>query len=234
MTDKYSSIIAAAKTTLVGGAIFLVPGFLALYVVGKVFGILVALAAGIGPHLGITGVIGGILLNLVAITLILLVCLLGGLLARRAAARRMRTKLDQMLLGSIPGYALVKNLADNLQQTESLANSFVPVLVRSDDVCQMAFETDRTPDGIVAIYMPGAPNPWSGNVVFVSSDRVHKLPITISQALKINSSLGRGSEALAAELEALRSGDLMHVAPAGSNERPGTTQVPERRSAVMG
>ena len=204
MADKSSSMIAAAKATLVGGAIFLIPGFLALFVIGKVFGMLRTLAATLGPRLGITSWVGGLILDLAAIAVIVFLCFLAGLIARRAAARRMRTKLDQVLLGSFPGYAIVKSLADNMQQSEDIANSFVPVLLKSDDTWQMAFETDRTAGGIVAVYLPGAPNPWSGSVVFVRSDRIHKLPISIAQALKLNRALGRGAELFAAEVETLK------------------------------
>jgi uncharacterized membrane protein len=205
MADKSSSMITAAKATLVGGAIFLIPGFLALFVVGKVFGMLRTLATTLGPRLGMTSWVGGLILDLAAIAVLVFLCFLAGLIARRAAARRMRTKLDQVLLGSFPGYAIVKSLADNMQQSEDIANSFVPVLLKSNDTWRMAFETDRTPSGIVAIYLPGAPNPWSGSVVFVPSDRVHKLHISIAQALKLNRALGRGSELFAAEVEALQS-----------------------------
>ena len=206
MADRNSSIMGAAKATLVGGAIFLIPGFLAVFVLGKVFGILRALAATVGPTIGLTTRLGGVLFDLAAIAAIVILCFLAGLIARRAAARRMRTKLDHVLLESFPGYAFVKNLAENMQQSEEIANSFVPVLVRSDDNWQMAFETDRPAEGIVAVYLPGAPNPWSGSVVFFSAERVRKLPITITHALKITRALGRGSGALAAELRGLQSG----------------------------
>jgi uncharacterized membrane protein len=206
MAANNSSFVSAVKATLVGGAVFLIPGFLAFFVLGKVFNILRSLAVTIGPKLGIVDVLGGVLLDLAAIALVVLVCLLAGLLARRATAQRMRSKLDQILRGSFPGYAFVKGLAENIQQSEKIAGSFVPVLVRFDDYWQVAFETDRMPEGIVAIYLPGAPNPWSGSVIFVLAERVKKLPVSVTDALKIIRTLGRGSEALAAELRTLPSG----------------------------
>lgn len=204
--ERNSSIVAAAKDTLVGGAIFLIPGFLAFFVLGKVFGALKALAATLGPKLGITSTLGGIFLDLAAIAAILLVCLLAGLVARRAAARKVRTKLDQVMLESFPGYAFVKSIAENMQQSEEIASSFLPVMVRFDDNWQMAFETDRTETGIVAIYLPGAPNPWSGNVVFVRAEQVQKLSISITQALKVNRALGRASDLLTAEIGSIAGG----------------------------
>ena len=37
-----------------------------------------------------------------------------------------------------------------------------PVLITLDDYEQMAFEVERTAGGKVVVYLPGAPNSWSG------------------------------------------------------------------------
>lgn len=206
MAENNGSFMGAIKATVIGGAVFLIPGFLAVFVLGKVFNGLRSLAVALGPRLGISSRLGGLVLDIAAILAVVLVCLLAGLIARRATAQRVRSKVDQVLLGSFPGYAFVKGLAENLQQSEENAVSFVPVLVKFGDYWQVAFETDRTAGGIVAIYLPGAPNPWSGSVVFVLEERVKKLPIPVTDALKMIRALGRGSEALAAELRVLQAG----------------------------
>lgn len=77
--------------------------------------------------------------------------------------------------------------------TEELAQSFIPIVVQFDDFVQIAFETQRDPDGQVAVYLPGAPNPWSVTVVYVSNERVKPLPITLTEALRNIRTLGRGS-----------------------------------------
>ena len=59
MSDTKSSILSAAKATLVGGTVFLIPGFLAVYVLVKVFKMLRSLAVALGPRLGISGRLGG-------------------------------------------------------------------------------------------------------------------------------------------------------------------------------
>jgi len=190
-------MLVAAKATLLGGAIFLLPAFLAVFVLGKVLGALTSLAAAVGPRLGLTGLLGGALVDAFAVATILLACLAAGLLARRAAAQRMRTKLDQALLASFPGYAFVKGLADNMQHGEEIATGFVPVLVTFDDYSQVAFQTGHASGGTVPVYLPGAPNPWSGNVVLVEVERVRRLPVSAAETLKILRALGTGSEAFA-------------------------------------
>ena len=65
----------------------------------------------------------------------------------------------------------------------------------------MAFEIERVEStGNVAVYLPGAPNPWSGAVVYVEPDRVQKLEITVSEAVKNIKQLGKGTTAIAAKL----------------------------------
>jgi uncharacterized membrane protein len=130
--------------------------------------------------------------DLLALAVTLLLCFVAGLLARRASATRMRQKLDTTLLNSFPGYAFIKGFTDNLRRTEEMAGSFVPVAVQFDDYVQIAFETHREPSGKVSVYLPGAPNPWSGTVVYVSSERVKPLPIRLPEALRNIRTLGKG------------------------------------------
>jgi uncharacterized membrane protein len=205
VSENKSSIMAAAKATLVGGIILLIPGFLAVFVLGKVFNMLRSLAIALGPRLGIEGPVGAVLIDAATIAAILLVCFLAGLVAHRTSIQRLRTKIDQVLLATFPGYAFVKGVAENMEKSEEMAGSFVPVLVKFDDFWQLAFETDRMPDGIVAVYLPGAPNPWSGSVVFVLAEQVRRLPVSVTEALKTIRTLGKGSEPLAAEFRALQS-----------------------------
>jgi len=187
----------ALKTRIVSGAIFLIPLFLAAWVLVKVFGLMRELAVGVSSAVGIELPMGGVLLNVVAVALVASICLFAGRIAERAAAQRLRNRLDGFLLGAFPGYAFVKGLAENIQQNEAAASSFIPVLLTTGDGTQVAFETDRIEGGAVAVYVPGAPNPWSGSVLFVNPDQVKKLSVSAPEALKILRTLGRGSEAVA-------------------------------------
>ena len=114
MPHNNSSALAALKANILGGAIFLIPGFLAVWVLAKVFGLMRKLASSVGSTLGIEMPLGGVLLDIVAVAAVVLLCYLAGLIAERAAAQRIRSKLDDALLGSFPGYAFVKGLAENI------------------------------------------------------------------------------------------------------------------------
>ena len=50
------------------------------------------------------------------------------------------------------------------------------------------------------VYLPGAPNPWSGSVVYVTPDRVVRLGMSMSEAVKNIRTQGRGSEQVQSKL----------------------------------
>jgi uncharacterized membrane protein len=181
------------KTTAIGGFVFLIPAVIVVILFGKLIGGLKTLAKALAPIFGIESSFGGFTLDIAAFAVTILICFAAGILAKRAAAKRAREKLDRSLLNFIPGYAFVKGFADNIRQTEEISSSFVPVTVRFDDYVQMGFETEQLPNGKVAIYLPGAQNPWSGSVVFVSNDRIKRLSISLPEALRNIRTLGKGS-----------------------------------------
>ncbi|MDG2307483.1 MAG: hypothetical protein P8R42_23090 [Candidatus Binatia bacterium] len=103
-------------------------------------------------------------------------------------------------LPALPGYTFVKGFADSMAKSDEMAESFVPVLVKFDDYAQTVFEVERTKTGNAVVYLPGAPNPWSGSVVYVTADRVERLDMSVSEAVKNIRTLGRGSDQVAAML----------------------------------
>jgi len=181
------------KTTVVGGFVFLIPAVIVVIALGKVIGTLKVIAKALSPFFGIESLVGGFVLDLLAFAATVLLCFVAGLVAKRANAKRIREKLDTILLNSFPGYAIIKGFAESLRQTEQLAGNFLPVLVRFEDYVQIALETHRDSSGRVAVYLPGAPNPWSGTVVYVSQERVQPLAMTLSEAVRNIRSLGKGS-----------------------------------------
>ena len=181
------------KSTVIRGFVFLVPAIIVVVALGKLIGALKVMAKGLAPFFGIETMVGGLMLDILTFALIILLCFVAGLLAKRATAKRVREKIDTYLLHSFPGYAFIKGIVENLRQTEEIAETFLPVLVWFDDNVQIAFETQRLPGDKVAVYLPGAPNPWSGSVVYVTSERVKPLPLTLPEAVRNIRSLGKGS-----------------------------------------
>ena len=91
---------------------------------------------------------------------------------------------------------VVKAMAESVQRGTDGSAGFTPVIARFDDNAQISFEIERTPAGEVVVYLPGAPNPWSGSIVLLDSERVQKLDVSVSDAIRSIQALGRGSGGL--------------------------------------
>ena len=184
------------KTTILGGLFFLVPFVVVLIVVGKAFGVALRLAEPAANLLPVDAIAGIALANVLALMVILLTCFLAGFVATSARGKMLYRKIDEWLLNLVPRYAFVKSMAESLQAGgESVLK---PVLVRFDDLAQIAFEVERGPGDLVTVYLPGSPDPWSGSVAQVTSDRVDEVAGDFTEAVKSLRQIGRGSNALIA------------------------------------
>lgn len=188
------------KITIIGGIVFLVPVVVILVVVGKAFHIMQQVAQPLGRLLPVESIGGIAIANLLALIAVLLICFAAGLVARSAQARRVYQSIDNGLL-AIPGYAFIKAFADNLKMDEAAAKTLQPVLVQFDDNAQMGFEVERLNDGQVVVFLPGAPDPWSGSVAYFSASRIRALDLTVPQAVSHIRRLGRGAQAYAEALK---------------------------------
>ena len=161
--------------------------------VGKALDIMTRVATPMGHMLPVDSIGGVVVGNLLALSALALLCFFAGLVAKSKLAAKVYRSLDNMLL-AIPGYAFVKGFTDGMAETQENAKSLIPVLVRFDDHEQIGFEIERLAQGKVVVYLPGAPSPWSGSVVYFSAERVKRLDLTVAQASNNIRRLGRGSQ----------------------------------------
>jgi uncharacterized membrane protein len=180
------------KTTMVGGILFLVPIIIFIAVIGKALELSKKLAAPLSVLIPLDSIGNIAMINLLALGIVLLICFLAGLAAKSTLARKSIANLESRVLSKIPVYGLLKSRIDAIVQPEK-AEDMKPVLARFDDSWQIAFEIERIQGGAVGIYLPGAPDPWSGSVCFVTEDRIQPLELTLLPVLKTLKSLGKGS-----------------------------------------
>ena len=182
-------------TTLVGGVVFLLP----LVVVLAVFGQGVALVARMAAPL-ITmlpdGNVGGIALaTLAAVVLLLLLCYGAGMAARAALGRSLSERFESRLQTVYPRYAVIKAMSQGLHGALG-QRVLKPVLATFDDHQLIAFDMERLDDGRAVLYLPGAPDAWSGSVLLVPAERIEPLDIDAAQLAKSMQRLGLGTAAL--------------------------------------
>jgi len=191
MNEKKSFL----KTTLIGGLIFLIPFVVIMAVLGKAIKIMASLAHPISKIIPIDSVAGIAIVNIVAVVVLIFICFFAGLLANSPAGKRAFNSLDIKLMALLPGYAFVKGIAGSMDDKED-KKVLTPVLAKFDDQSQVGFEVERMDNGLVAVFLPGSPDTWSGTVAYMTEDRVEKLNIDFTTATKTLRTLGRGSNEL--------------------------------------
>jgi len=177
---------------MVGGIMFLVPVIVLTIIIGKAFNvarIIVRPMAELMPMESIGGIAAS---KLLAIAAIVGFCFIAGLFARTGIARKLISWIENALLSNLPGYSFMKGMGENIVGVESDKPHEV-VLARIEDAWQIAFLVERVEGGHVAVFVPGAPSPWSGSVFFMTEDRIKPLDIPAMSALRSLRGLGIGT-----------------------------------------
>jgi uncharacterized membrane protein len=182
-------------TTLIGGLVFLLPLIVALAVLGQGLALMAGVAQPLAAMFPSRQVGGVALASLVALLLLLLLCYGAGLLARAALGRALSASFEDRLQTFYPRYTIIKGMTQALG-VYGVKSSLKTVLVSFDDHQVLAVEVERLADGRVVVFLPSAPDPWSGSVVFVSPERVAGVPVEIGALHRSLKSIGCGSAAL--------------------------------------
>jgi uncharacterized membrane protein len=180
------------RVTIIGGVIFLVPVTVLGLILSKAFDIMSLIAAPMAAWIPINRIGGVAIANLVAISGIIAVCFLAGLVARSGFVARYINSLESRFLYSLPGYSFVKSLTSSVAGAAD-GHSLVPVIAHFDDASQIAFKVESLPDGRVIVYIPGAPDPWAGSVMVMSAERIEPFQASLADAVKIIRKLGSGA-----------------------------------------
>ncbi len=199
---KLMSVLGVLARRLVLGMVFLLPMVLVFIVLGHAVKLVGALAKPVSHIVPVESYVGVSGESVIGLLLILLLAFGAGFAASTRHGRRVTRFWENSLLGGIPQYQLVKSMADGLTQVESMAG-VTPALVSRDGAWQLGYQLEDIPDGWVAVFIPRAPTPMSGDLFYVPKDRVVPLNIPMAQAMLVVKRMGLGSS------EAMRKAGLV-------------------------
>ena len=200
------AIHSLIKSTAIGGLVFLLPLVLLVAVVGKAFIIIKTVSMSLANLISAERFAGYAVADLMAVTVLLAITLLAGVLARSPAFDGFYKKVDAVILQLIPGYSYVKGMTGSLSDSEA-EDALHPVAVVQDDVVVVGYEVERLSDGWVAVYLPGAPDTRSGSVAYFTDDRIVPLETDFAGIANCLKTLGRGSNKVIMNTEQLRRND---------------------------
>jgi len=180
------------KTTIVGGLLFLVPVILLIVILGHAMRIVGNLASPIAAAFPENEIAGVAVATLVAAVILLLAAFMAGLAARTETGRSLMRWFEESLLGGLPQYRMMKTMAEGLAQVED-ASGIKPALVSIEGGWQIGYVLEEMRTGWTAVFLPQAPTPMSGNVMYMPSDRVRPLDMPIGEAMLLVKRMGVGS-----------------------------------------
>ena len=192
------SLSSFLKTTIVGGALYLVPIVVIVVVLGKLHAVTSKLIAPMTAALKLHDIGGINAARLLAIVAIVLLCFAAGLFARSSIARRFVGWLERAILSNLPGYNVVSSLGADVAGVGAGPSGMQVVLARIEDAWQLALLVEQVDTTHAAVFVPGAPNPKSGSVYLLTHDRLKPVDVPIREAMRCIKGLGVGSRALLA------------------------------------
>ncbi len=198
--------ITFLKTTFLGGALVVLPAWLAVLLLIKALVHLEVIVKPVSKHLP-EGV-GHPLI--IAILLLLAACLLVGSALRTTVGRQVKQALENTMLERVPGYTTLRSVAEQMGDLQE-NHGFKPALIEIEDALAPGFIVEEHAGGKSTVFIPSAPTPMAGNIYIIDSARVHPADVPVTTMFKCISKWGAGA------------GDLLAALPTEpSTRRPGT------------
>ncbi len=182
------------KTTVIGGLVFLVPVVVLIIVLTKAAGLMMMVAEPMAGFIPVDSIGGVALANVIAGIAVVLVCFIAGLVARRALIRSTVEGLESKVLSKVPGYVIIKGMLSGLHEEET--GRLTPVLATIGSAARIGLEIERLDDGRTVVFMPNAPNPWSGKVQILAPDHVQRLGLSMAEYMENVERFGQGTNEL--------------------------------------
>lgn len=193
MKEHFTKTWRFLRTTAIGGVLFLLPLAVLGGILGYVFNVVYAIYIPMAEYIPVSTASGVAILFSIAVGILIMLCFLAGLAARRAIGMRFTKTVERNLTMMFPKYAIYKDILAGNIGGEAAAPSLCPVTVKMQDRIQIGYESGRTDEGLVIVYLPGAPDPWNGTVVLVEPEQVNPLDVDFNETAAICERLGRDS-----------------------------------------
>lgn len=192
------------KTTFFGGFLVVLPIFVLIFVLNWFYEFLIENISPITKVLIQTTRVNEVVAAAIAVTIILLLFFLVGLLVQTRLGKFFFEMFEERVLKRIPIYRIIKETVIQLFGGEKMIFKGV-ALVRpfQNETLITAFITDESPNGYITVFIPSAPAPTGGYIYHIKKEYVIKINYPVEQAMRTVLSLGAGSKDFVAKLKEL-------------------------------
>jgi uncharacterized membrane protein len=189
-----NKIIEFLKTTILGGLFVLLPIIILYLALGKVTGVLVALATPFAD-LFFPGRFDDTQFPvLVSIILLIGVSFVLGLFMLSELSLRFGNWIDRTILGKLAIYNAIKSLTKGFADSQA-ETSFKPALLKSaDGIKEFVYIVEDHGDDNLTVMIPWTPTPFTGTIKIVPKDHVEPLDVKMGKLTEALSQWGIGAK----------------------------------------
>lgn len=200
--ESLNHALEFTRTTVIGGALFLLPIFVVFLVLGKILGLLGGFVEPLVGALGVTS-IGGIAVgHLVTILVLIAGAFFAGLFAHTDVGQSTLAWIREGVAAIVPQFSLIQDVANNVG-SEGHEVDLPVVLVPTDAGWALGLLLEAEGDWH-AVFLPGAPQMSSGSVAYAHTDQIHRTDLTLTQLWGLLRARGKGSAIVYKQLATLQ------------------------------
>jgi uncharacterized membrane protein len=186
------------RTTLLGGAVVVLPVTIFILLAKLIFDTIRALIEPISSILPFRSISSDILLDLIALGLIIAFFFIMGLFVQTRLGQGLISLIESELLHRLPFYGAIKETV--LQFTGAKRMPFSQVAVvrpyGPEGTKMFGFVADEHQNGIYTIFVPTAPNPTNGFIFYVEAKDVELVDVKPEDAIRMIIGIGTGASKL--------------------------------------
>jgi uncharacterized membrane protein len=184
------------KTTLVGGALFLLPLILVAFLIHKAVGFLQKFVGPLSREMHFLDFLPGhILAYALSLLLLVLIAFAAGLVARTRIGTSITSRLEGLILHRIPGYKMLRSMGHGSLGVPD-EGDVKTVLARVDETWLIGFLIEESRSGLLTVFVPSAPTPTGGSLYFLTEEQVRRVDVPVHEAIRCLMKLGVGSAKL--------------------------------------
>jgi uncharacterized membrane protein len=181
-----------------GIILFLVPLFVLLFILKKVFDIVHHIMLPIKKHLPAEHIFGIGTLTIISLFVILLVCYMAGTLVQKKRVKSFITSLEDNVLAFIPGYSFIK--AQGNDMIGDADSHWKTVLIEENGEMKMGIAVDKHEDGYCMVFFPEPPDGKQGEMKLMHESKLKNMNMPISNLMKIMRKYGEGAAKARSEI----------------------------------
>jgi uncharacterized membrane protein len=197
------NVLEYFRTTVIGGAVFVLPLLLAYFIITKAIQLFGPMVRPLVTKLGIETFIGAAAGTIVTLLSLVLAAFLFGVFAHSRIGQSLLKWMQAGIVSALPRFHLLQGVAESLDHDQG--KEIPVVLVPTDAGWALALQLEERHGDWCTVFIPGSPQWTSGSVAFAHIDDVHPVDMPLGRSLMMMRRCGMGSAQICDILTQLKS-----------------------------